>query len=99
MKFEVYSVFDAAAQAFYPPIFLATEQLLIREMLKVRDKHPEHLFVKHSEQFTVFRLGTFDDSTGQLMDLGQEAVINLKVLFSRGGRPVAVDSVQTEGAA
>lgn len=94
MKLGVFSVFDSAAVAFYPPIFLATEALLYRELIKLRDSSPTHNFVKYSEQFTVFKLGEFDDSTGVISDIGQEAVINLKVLFAKGQRPVAVDSTQ-----
>lgn len=94
MRYEIFSIFDGAAVAFFPPVFLATEALLTRELIKVRDRNPDHVFVKHSEQFTVFKLGEFDDSTGVITTCGQEAVVNLKVLFARGQRPTAVDSVQ-----
>lgn len=66
----------------------------MRDLRDLPEKQPAHLWVRHPEQFTVFSLAEFDDQTGQFSNVMAEAVINLKVLFAQGGRPVAVDSVQ-----
>lgn len=83
MKFKVFSIFDSAAAAFLPPWCLPTEGMALRQLKDLPDSQPAHQFVKHAEQFTLFQVAEFDDSTGVFSGRTPEAVVNLHVLFSR----------------
>lgn len=62
MKLNVYSIFDGAAQFYGRPFFLLNDQIAKRTALDIRlDSGTE--ISKHPEDFTMFYLGTFDDST------------------------------------
>lgn len=84
MRHKVFSIFDTAAAAFLPPFVVPTVGVVVRQLRDLPETQPTHPFVRHAEQYTLFELGAFDDSTGRFEDLGQEAVWNLKVLFSQG---------------
>lgn len=84
MKMVMFSMFDAAAAAFLPPVFLRTEAVMLQSLRDLPKKEPQHPLVQHPEQYTVFVLGEFEDSDGSLKVRPPEAVINLKVLFSQG---------------
>ena len=63
---HVFSVYDEKAEAFYPPFFLQTVGMALREIMDcVND--PKHKFGAHPADYTLFQLGVFDDSTGVLV--------------------------------
>lgn len=83
MKLKIYAIFDQAAAAFLPPVTQPTEAMLVRSLRDLPEQNPKHAFVRHAEQYTVFCLGEFDEITGVISNIRQEAVVNLKVLFSQ----------------
>lgn len=62
MRFNVYSVFDVAAGAYLPPFFVHAEPLAVR-MFADSCVSADHAFAKHAEDYTLFCLGTFEDTT------------------------------------
>ncbi len=63
MQFHIFSVFDEKAEAFLPPFFLPTVGMAVRSFSEcVNDR--EHMFGKHPSDYTLFELGSFDDSSG-----------------------------------
>lgn len=92
MKHKVFAIFDQAAAAFLPPWCVPTEAMALRHLRDLAEREPQHSFVRHAEQYTLFTLAEFDDGTGMFSEIRQEAVRNLKVLFAKG--PVSVESVQ-----
>lgn len=62
---EIFTVHDAKAEAFITPFFLPTDLMAIRTFTDcVND--PQHMFGKHSHDFTLFHLGQFSVSTGTI---------------------------------
>lgn len=63
MKFKVFSVYDSKAEAFLPPFFLPAVGQAIRGFTDAAG-NLEHPFGKHPADYTLFQIGSFDDSTG-----------------------------------
>lgn len=60
-----FSVYDEKAQAFLPPFTLPRPGIAIRTFTDcVND--PTHAFGKHPSDYTLFRLGTFNDENGKI---------------------------------
>lgn len=59
----MFSVYDEKSEAFLLPFFLQTKGQAIRAITDcVNDTN--HTFYKHPSDYTLFELGSFDDSTG-----------------------------------
>ena len=65
MDLLIYSVYDSKAEAFLPPFFLPREEMAIRTFSDAVNSN-DHQFGRHPEDYNLFRLGTFDDSSGEL---------------------------------
>lgn len=65
MKINVYSVFDTAAKVFQRPFFAGADGEATRAFADVvnDDKHPVGM---HPEDYSLFRVGLFDDGKGTL---------------------------------
>lgn len=62
MILEVFTIFDAKAGAYNTPFYLPTRGAAIRAFSDtVADS--ETMFHKHPEDFTLFILGSYDDSS------------------------------------
>lgn len=62
MIVKMYSVYDSKAEAFLPPFFMLSRGSAIRDFSDaVNDA--SHVFFKHREDYTLFELGSFDDSS------------------------------------
>lgn len=73
MKLKIFSVFDKAVHAFLPPFFLPTDQTAVRAFSDcVKDE--KHAFYRHPGDYTLFRLGEFDDVTGAFVDTISQVV-------------------------
>jgi len=64
MKLDMMAIYDQASRAFLPPFFVASEALAMRELRDLSLKNPDHNFVRHADQYTLFLLGDFDNETG-----------------------------------
>jgi len=65
MKLVIFSVYDLKAKAYLPPFFLPKEEMAVRVFTDcVND--PTHQFSKHPNDYTLFKLGDFNDDTGEL---------------------------------
>lgn len=64
----VYSVFDAKADAFMQPFFTHTDGLAIRSFSDALAS-PDSNLSRHREDYSLFKLGEFDDSRGVLESL------------------------------
>lgn len=80
MILNIYSLFDQAAEAFTQPFFMHNDGLAIRafqDNINATDTNVG----QHPEQFTLYKLGTYDDTNGSIepsvptsIALGQELV-------------------------
>jgi len=61
MKFKIFSIFDGKALAYLPPFYLAETAMAVRVFGDCVNSN-DHQFGKHPGDYTLFELGTFDDS-------------------------------------
>lgn len=65
---KIFTIYDEKSEAYLQPFFLDTNGQAVRAITDcVND--PNHQFSKHTSDYTLFSLGTFDDSTGQLENI------------------------------
>lgn len=68
MILKVFTVFDHAAKAYLQPFFLRTEEEAIRGFSEVCSD-PQHMFGRYPDQYTLFHLGEYDDSSASFHEL------------------------------
>lgn len=66
MMINIYSIYDSAAKAFLQPFFMAADGQALRAFQDNVNSDEESIIKKHPEQFTLFKIGTFDDQTGTI---------------------------------
>ncbi len=68
----VVSVWDSAAETYSPPIFTPSKGVALRSFMDAVSD-PKTQFAQHPEHFSLFQLGTFDQSKAsfQLFDAPQ----------------------------
>lgn len=69
MIHKIFSIFDEKAMAYIPPFILPTDGQAVRIFSDCVNSN-SHQFGVHPEDYTIFRLGTFDDSNG-LISVGE----------------------------
>jgi len=65
MKLTVYSLFDAAASAFSQPFFMQNDGLAIRAFQDNINGTESTNITEHPDQFTLFKVASWDDSEGK----------------------------------
>lgn len=68
MILHAYSVYDLKGAAFAAPFFMHTDAIAIR-MFSDTVADPSHPIARHPEDYQLYRLGDFDDATGQIVPL------------------------------
>ena len=94
---SVFAVFDSAAGAYLPPFFMQTTGLAVRAFTEACNDSG-HQFHRHSGDYTLFRIGLFDENTGSLFSLeayerlgsGNEFADQVSLDTTPGPREVAV---------
>lgn len=64
MKMKVFSIFDAAARAYLPP-FVLPEVGMAERAFRDCVGSSDHQFGKHPEDYTLYQVAFFEDSTGK----------------------------------
>ena len=68
MKHHIFTIFDAAAEAYLPPFILHAEGMAIRAFTDCIND-PNHQFSKHPKDYNLFTVGEFDDQKGLITPL------------------------------
>jgi hypothetical protein len=63
MRFRLFSVFDVKAKAYLSP-FACGEQGQAERLFADAINDREHMFGKHPEDYSLFEIADFDDSSG-----------------------------------
>lgn len=66
MKLKAFSIYDVKSESYSPPFFQNTVGLAIR-MFTEAANDPETRIAKYPTDFTIFEIGTFDDSSGTII--------------------------------
>ncbi len=74
MLLRAFSVYDSKVEAYMRPFFMQTEAEALRAFRETVNDGQSSFF-KHPEDYTLFKVGTFDESTGlisgfELVSLG-----------------------------
>lgn len=88
MKHQTFAVWDAAAAAYLPPFHLPRNEIAMRAF---RDcvNDPNHQFAQHSEDYRLFHLGEFDDTTGVFTANARGPTVLTTALAVKGARESA----------
>lgn len=68
MKQDVFSVFDDKASAFGTPIFVANRGIAVRSFSDAVQESG-NAFAKHASDYKLYKLGEFDNVSGELIKL------------------------------
>lgn len=79
----MFTVYDSKVEAFLPPFFMASRGAALRSFGDTcNDKN--HHFNKHPEDYTLFLIGTFDDSNSEIKPLDTPHSLGLAQEFISG---------------
>lgn len=93
MTHKRFSVYDSKAAAYLPEFLHRTTALAIRSFSTAANKE-EHDFKEYAADYTLFEVGTWDDTTCRSTDL--EAHINLGTALSHMDQVPALELARTE---
>lgn len=66
MIWQIFTVYDIKAEAYLRPFYEQTKGSAIRAFSDACND-PNHHFHKHAEDYVLIQLGTYDDSTGEIV--------------------------------
>ncbi len=75
MKQNIYSIFDTASGLYSRPFFTCSDAEAIRSFSDIATD-AEHPIGRHPADYTLFRLGIFDDRDGNLTDEVNSSLCN-----------------------
>ena len=73
MQFNVYAVFDTASGIYDRPFVMQSDGQALRAFGDIA-VDAEHPIGKHPEDYSLFRLGMFNDNTGEISATGKECL-------------------------
>lgn len=74
MKLQTFAIYDSKAQAYLQPFFSQTIGTALRSFEQAVND-PNHDFSKYAADYTIFHIGSFDQSEGRYTQL--DANVNL----------------------
>lgn len=88
MRLNVYTIYDVASGAYMRPFFLQSDGQAMRAFTDIATD-AEHDVGKHPEDYTLYRIGTYDDNKGQLIPEDPESLATaLEVVASSRNKSV-----------
>lgn len=82
MLLNAFTVYDSKAEAYLPPFFFTTTALAIRSFETAANQE-EHDFHKYAADFTLFKIGNFDDHSGRIDSLDSFENLGTALTFIR----------------
>lgn len=83
MKLRLMAIFDSASAAYLPPFAVATPSMALRQIREVAATRPEHDFVRHGDQFTLFEVGSWNNETGEVKGMEPESFGTMQSIIAR----------------
>lgn len=83
---NLYSVFDQKAKAYLAPFAMTNDDVAMRAFADTVNDG-ESPMAKHPEDYTLIRLGTFDDDTGEITKPELAEVLGKGVMFVQSPQP------------
>jgi len=86
MKLKIFVVYDTKAEAYMQPFFMASTGQALRTFEDtVNDTTTT--FNKHSADFTLFEIGTFEDDTGSISMYESKTNLGTAIEFLNQDKP------------
>lgn len=80
---RIYSIFDLKSEEFSPPFFQKNDRLAMRTISETA-KGPQSLLNSYPEDFMLYRIGEFDQSSGMITcDNRPHMIMSVKDLTTR----------------
>ena len=73
----LYSVKDNVSGQFYPPEVSTRDEVIIRNYSNAVNNEKNGLLYTNSSDFTLFKVGTFDDKSGEIVPCSPDFIVNL----------------------
>lgn len=90
---KLYSIYDAKAEAYLAPFSFTHDGQAVRTFTDTIQE-PTHQFSKHPEDYTLFSLGTFDDSNAEIATTTPKSLGNgLQFVTSEPTGPIPADEI------
>ena len=96
MKQIQFTIYDNAANAYLPPFCLHNEQMAMR-VFGDCIQSADHQFSKHPSDYTLFKIGEFDDISGQLTPEKAPQSLCNGIQFVLDQKPVTVENEKPVG--
>ena len=65
MRLNIYTIFDQASGAYMRPFYAQSDGQALRSFTDIA-QDADHEIGKHPEDYSLFRIGTYDDNKGEL---------------------------------
>ncbi len=75
MDLFAFCIYDAAAAAFLPPMFVASKGVAIRSFQDAVNEEGSQ-FALHAADYTLFHIGSFDPQSGELKAITPDSMGN-----------------------
>jgi len=67
MKHQIFAIYDSKAGAYLPPWTIHKEEMAIR-LFADMIHDPNHQFAKNPADYTLFKIGTYDDNSAMIVN-------------------------------
>ncbi len=74
MKLNIYSIFDTASRLYSRPFYSQADAEAVRSFQDI-GMDATHPVGQHPEDYSLFRIGLFDDSTGSITNEANECLV------------------------
>lgn len=97
--FEVFVTFDSKSKTYDQPIFVTSKEVLMRDIINLMNdpKHQKAVRVLNAEDFSLFKIGSYDLVSGEITTQKHEHIVNFHELRAMSNwEPVRYEAQKTE---
>ncbi len=95
MKAQIYAIFDTCSGIYEKPFFHTADDAVKREFQDVVNT-VDHPINRHPEHYSVWRLGNFDNLTGDVVDEANECLWTAMEAISQSTQSEQVNAQPTQ---
>jgi len=95
MRMFVYTIFDSATAAYMRPFFMQSDGQATRAFSDIAND-PDHDIGKHPEDYSLYRIGQWDDQKGEVMPDKGECIAKAREVQALHRTQVAENMARAE---
>lgn len=76
----MYTIYDKKSETYASPFIEMTDGTAVRAIQDIIMSKPDHPFSRHCEDYAMYKIGTFDEFTGNIELIGRENIQELRNL-------------------